>query len=276
MLALLLTQRASIMLSAASSSSSSSSACVGRRLLQRACSCSIQQQVRQQVRLLATGGTTTSATTNDQQPRCAVGIDLGTTQSCVAVLENGVPAVIADENGNRTTPSVVAFNEDGRLLVGHAAKRQQGINPTGTFSAVKRLIGRRYTDPQVSVIQDQSSYEIVSAENGDAWLKLPHSTAGKSAVSPVEVLSTCSRCVHVCCMHVCVFDGTSLTKYGWTCHAPSPYSACLADWRACGGANETSGRAALEPRHQGSGDHCSRVLQRQPAPSNKERWTAGR
>eukprot|EP01147_Barroeca_monosierra_P007781 gene7778-641_t len=121
-----------------------------------------------------------------QGPRRAVGIDLGTTQSCITVLEANKPLVLEDEEGNRTTPSVVAYTKDGVLLVGHSAKHQQGINPKGTFSAIKRLIGRKYTDEQVTTVQRQSSFKVIEAENGDAWLNIPHASVNRTSMSPVE------------------------------------------------------------------------------------------
>ena len=78
-----------------------------------------------------------------------IGIDLGTTNSCVAVMEGGKPRVIENAEGDRTTPSVVAFTDDGEVIVGQAAKRQAVTNPENTLFAIKRLIGRKYDDPEV-------------------------------------------------------------------------------------------------------------------------------
>ncbi|HIG07647.1 MAG: molecular chaperone DnaK [Methylococcales bacterium] len=100
-----------------------------------------------------------------------IGIDLGTTNSCVAVLENGKPRVIENSEGARTTPSVVAFSSDGEVLVGQSAKRQAVTNPTNTLFAIKRLIGRRFKDDVVQKDIAMVPYKIVEAENGDAWVE---------------------------------------------------------------------------------------------------------
>src|SRR5690606_25389217 len=99
-----------------------------------------------------------------------IGIDLGTTNSCVAVLEGGKPRVIENAEGARTTPSVVAYTEDGEILVGQAAKRQAVTNPTNTLFAIKRLIGRRFEDGVVQKDIQMVPYKIVKADNGDAWV----------------------------------------------------------------------------------------------------------
>ncbi|MFO1088642.1 MAG: molecular chaperone DnaK [Hyphomicrobiales bacterium] len=100
-----------------------------------------------------------------------IGIDLGTTNSCVAVMEGKTPKVIENAEGARTTPSIVAFNEDGETLVGQPAKRQAVTNPENTFFAIKRLIGRRYDDPMVEKDKKLVPYKIVKADNGDAWVE---------------------------------------------------------------------------------------------------------
>jgi molecular chaperone DnaK len=100
-----------------------------------------------------------------------IGIDLGTTNSCVAVMEGATPKVIENSEGDRTTPSVVAFTKDGEILVGQSAKRQAVTNPQNTFHAVKRLIGRRYDDAVVQKDIPLETYKIARAENGDAWLE---------------------------------------------------------------------------------------------------------
>jgi molecular chaperone DnaK len=100
-----------------------------------------------------------------------IGIDLGTTNSCVAVMEGSAPKVIENSEGDRTTPSVVAFTKDGEILVGQPAKRQAVTNPKNTFHAVKRLIGRRFEDAVVQKDIPLETYSIVRAENGDAWLE---------------------------------------------------------------------------------------------------------
>jgi molecular chaperone DnaK len=100
-----------------------------------------------------------------------IGIDLGTTNSCVAVMEGKNPKVIENAEGARTTPSIVAFNSDGEQLVGQPAKRQGVTNPENTFFAIKRLIGRRYDDPMVEKDKKLVPYKIVRADNGDAWVE---------------------------------------------------------------------------------------------------------
>ncbi|KAI9178274.1 hypothetical protein LWI28_024566 [Acer negundo] len=100
-----------------------------------------------------------------------IGIDLGTTNSCVALMEGKNPKVIENSEGARTTPSVVAFNQKGELLVGTPAKRQAVTNPTNTLFGTKRLIGRRFDDPQTQKEMKMVPYKIVRAPNGDAWLE---------------------------------------------------------------------------------------------------------
>ncbi len=99
-----------------------------------------------------------------------IGIDLGTTNSCVAVMEGGVPKVIENVEGARTTPSIVAYMEDGEVLVGASAKRQAVTNPKNTLYAVKRLIGRRFVEKEVQKDINMMPYKIVQADNGDAWV----------------------------------------------------------------------------------------------------------
>ncbi|QZA80944.1 molecular chaperone DnaK [Deefgea piscis] len=101
-----------------------------------------------------------------------IGIDLGTTNSCVAVLENGQPKVIENAEGARTTPSIIAYQEDGEILVGAPAKRQAVTNPKNTLYAVKRLIGRKFVDKEVKKDIDSMPFSIVSADNGDAWVSV--------------------------------------------------------------------------------------------------------
>ena len=100
-----------------------------------------------------------------------IGIDLGTTNSCVAVMEGGKPRVIENSEGDRTTPSIVAFTEGDEVLVGQAAKRQAVTNPANTLFAIKRLIGRRYQDAEVQKDMGLVPYKIVKADNGDAWVE---------------------------------------------------------------------------------------------------------
>jgi molecular chaperone DnaK len=101
-----------------------------------------------------------------------IGIDLGTTNSCVAVMEGGAPKVIENSEGDRTTPSIVAFGKDDQVLVGQSAKRQSVTNPKNTLSAVKRLIGRRFEDDVVQRDINMVSYKIAKADNGDAWVEV--------------------------------------------------------------------------------------------------------
>lgn len=99
-----------------------------------------------------------------------IGIDLGTTNSCVAIMESGKPRVIENSEGDRTTPSVVAYTDDAQLLVGRSAKRQAITNPENTFYAVKRLVGRKFRDDVVQRDIKMVPYKITEAENGDAWV----------------------------------------------------------------------------------------------------------
>ena len=101
-----------------------------------------------------------------------IGIDLGTTNSCVAVFENGQPKVIENAEGTRTTPSIIAYQEDGEILVGAPAKRQAVTNPKNTLYAVKRLIGRKFEDKEVQKDIDLMPFAIVKADNGDAWISV--------------------------------------------------------------------------------------------------------
>ncbi len=112
-----------------------------------------------------------------------IGIDLGTTNSCVAVMEGKTPKVIENSEGRNTTPSIVAFSDDGERLVGQPAKRQAVTNPEKTFFAVKRLIGRRYDDPMVEKDKKLVPYKIVRASNGDAWLEADGKTYSPSQIS---------------------------------------------------------------------------------------------
>ena len=109
-----------------------------------------------------------------------IGIDLGTTNSCVAVMEGGTPKVIENSEGDRTTPSIVAFTKDSEVLVGQSAKRQSVTNPDNTVFAVKRLIGRRFDEDVVQLDIDLMPYKIVKAKNGDAWVEV----GGKQMAAP--------------------------------------------------------------------------------------------
>ncbi len=101
-----------------------------------------------------------------------IGIDLGTTNSCVAIMDGGKPRVIENSEGDRTTPSIVAFTKDDEVLVGQSAKRQAVTNPQNTLYAIKRLIGRKYEDSVVQKDVGMVPYHIVKAENGDAWVEV--------------------------------------------------------------------------------------------------------
>ncbi len=116
-----------------------------------------------------------------------IGIDLGTTNSCVSVLEGGKPRVIENAEGGRTTPSVVAYTEDNEMLVGQSAKRQAVTNPQNTLFAVKRLIGRRFDDDVVQKDIKMAPYQIVKAESGDAWVQVNDDKMAPPQVS-AEVL----------------------------------------------------------------------------------------
>src|SRR6516225_11201009 len=100
-----------------------------------------------------------------------IGIDLGTTNSCVAVMEGSHPKVIENAEGARTTPSMVAFTNDGERLIGLPAKRQSVTNPENTFFAIKRLIGRRFEDEMVKKDMGLVPYKIVRGDNGDGWVQ---------------------------------------------------------------------------------------------------------
>ena len=111
-----------------------------------------------------------------------IGIDLGTTNSCVAFIENGEPVVIPNAEGARTTPSVVAFTKDGERRVGSVARRQAGTNPENTIYAVKRIMGRRFDSDEVTRHAAAVPYRISQAPNGDAWVH-----AGGKDLSPPEI-----------------------------------------------------------------------------------------
>ncbi|MEM7237457.1 MAG: Hsp70 family protein, partial [Pseudomonadota bacterium] len=112
-----------------------------------------------------------------------IGIDLGTTNSCVAIMDGATPKVVENAEGARTTPSMVAFTEDGERLVGQPAKRQAVTNPENTLFAVKRLIGRPYNDKMVEKDKGMVPFEIVEGKNGDAWVKARGEKYSPSQVS---------------------------------------------------------------------------------------------
>src|SRR6266496_2607554 len=113
-----------------------------------------------------------------------IGIDLGTTNSCVAIMESGDPNVLANAEGSRTTPSMVAFTDTGERLVGQIAKRQAITNPENTIFAVKRLMGRRFDSAEAKKAIAISSFRVASSPNGDAWVEI----RGKG-FSPPEISS---------------------------------------------------------------------------------------
>jgi len=112
-----------------------------------------------------------------------IGIDLGTTNSCVAIMEGGKAKVIENSEGDRTTPSIVAFTKDGEVLVGASAKRQAVTNAKNTFYAVKRLVGRKFSDAEVKKDLDLVPYDIFAHDNGDAWVR----TADGKKMAPPEI-----------------------------------------------------------------------------------------
>ena len=101
-----------------------------------------------------------------------IGIDLGTKNSCVAVMDGDKPRVIENAEGDRTTPSIIAYTNDNEILVGQPAKRQAVTNPKNTLFAIKRLIGRRFDDAEVKRDIDIMPFEITKADNGDAWVNV--------------------------------------------------------------------------------------------------------
>jgi molecular chaperone DnaK len=111
-----------------------------------------------------------------------IGIDLGTTNSCVAIMDGGKPKVIENSEGDRTTPSIVAFTKDGEVLVGQTAKRQAVTNPQNTLYAIKRLIGRKFADDVVQKDVGMVPYKVVKADNGDAWVE-----ANGKKMAPPEI-----------------------------------------------------------------------------------------
>jgi molecular chaperone DnaK len=113
----------------------------------------------------------------------AIGIDLGTTNSCVAVMEGNKAKIIENAEGGRTTPSMVAFTDDGQVLVGQPAKRQSITNPENTIYAIKRLIGRRYDDPITAKDKEMVPYHIVQGDNGDAWVEVRGKKYSPSQIS---------------------------------------------------------------------------------------------
>ena len=112
-----------------------------------------------------------------------IGIDLGTTNSCVSVMDGSTPKVIENAEGARTTPSMVAFTDESERLVGQPAKRQAVTNPINTLFAIKRLIGRTFNDPATKKDIDMVPYDIVAADNGDAWVNAAGEKYSPSQIS---------------------------------------------------------------------------------------------
>ena len=115
-----------------------------------------------------------------------IGIDLGTTNSCVAVLDGGEPKVIENAEGDRTTPSIIAYTNEGETLVGQPAKRQAVTNPKNTLFAIKRLIGRQFKDDVVQKDIKMVPYSVVANDNGDAWVEVSGDT-----MSPPQISRRC-------------------------------------------------------------------------------------
>ncbi|ASX26397.1 molecular chaperone DnaK [Candidatus Williamhamiltonella defendens] len=116
-----------------------------------------------------------------------IGIDLGTTNSCVAIMENGNPRVLENSEGDRTTPSIIAYTQDGETLVGQPAKRQAVTNAKNTFFAIKRLLGRKFADQETQRDKDIMPFDIIEADNGDAWLSVKGQKTAPPQIS-AEVL----------------------------------------------------------------------------------------
>ena len=114
-----------------------------------------------------------------------IGIDLGTTNCCACALEGGIPTVIPTRQGSRLLPSIVAFTDDGKILVGEIAQRQAANNPTQTILGIKRLIGRKFASPEVQKAQSVLPYEVVEAANGDARIRIHGKEYSPSEISAV-------------------------------------------------------------------------------------------
>lgn len=110
-----------------------------------------------------------------------IGIDLGTTNSCVAIMDGTTPRVLENAEGDRTTPSIIAYTQDGETLVGQPAKRQAVTNPQNTLFAIKRLIGRRFQDEEVQRDVSIMPFKIIAADNGDAWVEVKGQKNGTAA-----------------------------------------------------------------------------------------------
>src|SRR4051794_17756636 len=117
-----------------------------------------------------------------------IGIDLGTTNSCVAVMESGEPVVIPNSEGSRTTPSMVALTESAERLVGQIAKRQANANPENSFFSVKRLIGRHCDSPEGKKAIELSPFKVIAAPNGDAWVEVRGKPQSPPEISAVVLM----------------------------------------------------------------------------------------
>lgn len=121
-----------------------------------------------------------------------IGIDLGTTNSCVAIMDGTTPRVLENAEGDRTTPSIIAYTQDGETLVGQPAKRQAVTNPQNTLFAIKRLIGRRFQDEEVQRDVSIMPFKIIAADNGDAWVEVKGQKMAPPQIS-AEVLEKNER-----------------------------------------------------------------------------------
>src|ERR1051326_2572051 len=124
-----------------------------------------------------------------------IGIDLGTTNSCVAVMEAGQPTVIANQEGSRTTPSVVAFTKSGERLVGEGGKRQAITNSENTIYSIKRFMGRKYDDAEVNRDKQNMPFKVVRADNGDAWVEVMRSEEHTSELQSHSFISYAVFCL---------------------------------------------------------------------------------
>jgi molecular chaperone DnaK len=142
-----------------------------------------------------------------------IGIDLGTTNSCVAIMEGNTTKVIENAEGARTTPSIIAYQEDGEILVGASAKRQAVTNPRNTLYAVKRLIGRKFSEKEVQKDIDLMPYTIAKADNGDAWVEVRGNKLAPPQIS-AEILRKMKKTAED-------YLGEEVTEAVQRCPAPS-------------------------------------------------------
>ena len=125
-----------------------------------------------------------------------IGIDLGTTNSCVAIMDGTTPRVLENAEGDRTTPSIIAYTQDGETLVGQPAKRQAVTNPQNTLFAIKRLIGRRFQDEEVQRDVSIMPFKIIAADNGDAWVEVKGQKMAPPQIS-AEVLKKMKKTAEI-------------------------------------------------------------------------------